>query len=146
MNTLIRIRGYVLGADLHEPTASFHNANPKYELLLHPELPDDWFPIQKIIDALKSEYEQAEFMKPPCFDDFHKPKLKDRCFDGNCFKFESLYKPSLKGELSLTTYDDELFHKFVQVVGHVQIQELGNCFLSFHIVEPAFHLADGFDR
>ena len=51
MNTLIRVRGYVLGSDVHEPTASSQTDKPKYELLVHPELPDDWFPIQEIIDT-----------------------------------------------------------------------------------------------
>ena len=146
MKTLIRIRGYVLGADVHEPTASFQQDKPKYELFVHPELPDDWFPIQEIIDSLKWEYEKAEYLKPFCFEEEKKPTLQDRCFEDGCFKFESLYKPKLEGELSLTKYDEELFNKFVQVVGHVQIQEFGNCFLSFHIIEPASHIAEGFDR
>ena len=60
--------------------------------------------------------------------------------------FESLYQPRLEGELKNAESDLDLHGKFVQVVGYVQQQELGNCFLSFHIVEPAIHPADGFDR
>ena len=145
MNTLIRVRGYVLGADVHEPTASFQTDKSKYDLLVHPELPDDWFSIQEIIDSLKWEYEQSKYLKPPTYEDLSKPAVKDRCFEDGCFKFESLYQPKLFGELDYTKYDEELFGKFVQVVGHVQIQEFGNCFLSFHIIEPAIHIADGFN-
>ena len=42
--------------------------------------------------------------------------------------------------------DDELIGAYVQVVGHLQTQELGNCFLSFHILEPAVHPAHGWDN
>ena len=59
--------------------------------------------------------------------------------------FESLYQPRLEGELKDAESDLDLNGKCVQVVGYVQQQELGNCFLSFHIVEPAIHPADGFD-
>ena len=51
----------------------------------------------------------------------------------------------LPGELSDLLHDDELLDRFVQVVGNVQIQERGNCFLSFHIVESMVHPASGFD-
>ena len=60
--------------------------------------------------------------------------------------FESLRQPRLEGELKNAESDLDLHGKYVQVVGYVQQQELGNCFLSFHIVEPAVHPADGFDR
>ena len=81
MNTLIRVRGYVLGADVHEPTASFQTDKSKYDLLVHPELPDDWFSIQEIIDSLKWEYEQSQYLKPPTYEDLSKPAVKDRCFE-----------------------------------------------------------------
>ena len=42
-------------------------------------------------------------------------------------------------------HDDELIGMFVQVVGHIQILEVGNAMLSMHIVEPAFNSLNGFD-
>ena len=39
----------------------------------------------------------------------------------------------------------KLTFKFVQVVGHIQLLEIGNAMLSMHIVEPAFNSLDGFD-
>ena len=59
--------------------------------------------------------------------------------------FESLYPPRLEGELKNAESNLDLCGKYVQVVGNVQQQELGNCFLSFHIVEPAVHPAELFD-
>ena len=67
-------------------------------------------------------------------------------FAGDSLKFESLYIPRLEGDFSFLTRDDELIGAYVQVIGHLQIQELGNCFLSFHILEPAVHPADGWDN
>ena len=66
-------------------------------------------------------------------------------FENDSIKFESLFPPRLEGELSDLLHDDELLNRFVLVVGNVQIQERGNCFLSFHIVESMVHHASGFD-
>ena len=65
---------------------------------------------------------------------------------GTSLKFESLHSPRLEGDFSFLTCDDEFIGALVQVVGHLQIQELGNCFLSFHILEPAVHPAQGWDN
>ena len=71
--------------------------------------------------------------------------LTDRIIYGTQIKFESLLAPKLVGNISDLTHDQELSYKYVQVVGHLQIQDLGNCFLSFHIVESVVHPAEGFD-
>ena len=73
-------------------------------------------------------------------------QLPDRVFEVDCIKFESLFQPRLEGELADCQHDDELLNRFVQVVGSVQVQERGNCFLSFHIVESILHPASGFDN
>ena len=59
--------------------------------------------------------------------------------------FQTTIEPRLEGDLSNRKYDDELVGKFVQVVGHIQILEVGNAMLSMHIVEAAFNSLDGFD-
>ena len=59
--------------------------------------------------------------------------------------FQTTIEPRLEGELMDNSYDDELIGKFVQVVGHIQLLEIGNTILSMHIVEPAFNSLDGFD-
>ena len=58
----------------------------------------------------------------------------------------SLHSPRLEGDISHLAYDEELIGKYVQVVGHLQIAEIGICFLSFHILEPAVHPACGWDN
>ncbi len=67
-------------------------------------------------------------------------------FAGDSLKFESLHIPRLVGDFSFLTRDDDLIGAFVHVVGHLQIQELGICFLSLHILEPAVHPAHGWDN
>ena len=49
MNTLIRMRGYVLGAYVIQPLTTYPDNIPKYELLLLPENP---LPITRLIRLL----------------------------------------------------------------------------------------------
>ena len=67
-------------------------------------------------------------------------------FAGDCLKFESLHSPQLDGDSSCLSYDKELIGKYVQVIGHLKISEIGICFLSFHILEPAVYPAHGWDK
>lgn len=145
MNTLIRITGYVMKANVFEQHRKYGYEKPKYELYLMPDDPNEIDAIEGRAVQLKQEH---ELTKPQVFTSqasVSNPKLPDRIAYGCEMKFESLHAPNLEGELSESTHDYELEHKYVQVVGHLQIQELGNCFLSFHIVESAAHPADGFD-
>ena len=147
MNTLLRIKGYVTSAEILEPFATYPDDLARHELFLFPESYDIYAQLERQIEELKMSHQ----MHQPRYSDLSfsyedKPGLKDRVFARDCIKFESLHCPQLEGELSSLTYDDEFRGKYVQVVGHLQIQELGNCFLSFHIVEPAVHPADGFDN
>ena len=146
MKTLVRIKGYVSHADMLEPFTAYPEDLVRYELHLFPQSFDVFCDLEHRIEELKQEHEQKQ--SPYCERHYHlveHPGVKDRVFAGDCIKFESLYSPRLEGELSSLTHDDEFRGKYVQVVGHLQIQELGNCFLSFHIVEPAVHPAEGFD-
>ena len=145
MKTLIRITGYVMNANVFEQHRKYGYEKPKYELYMMPDNPNELYTIEDRVEQLKREH---ELLKPQVFtsrDSANSPKLPDRIIYGSEMKFESLHAPKLEGELSDLTHDYELEHKYVQVVGHIQIQELGNCFLSFHIVESAAHPADGFD-
>ena len=147
MNTLVRIKGYVSHADVLEPFTTYPEDLVRYELHLFPQSCDDFAVLEHRIEELKQQHE----MKQPPYSERHyhlveHPGIKDRVFAGDCIKFESLHSPRLEGVLSSLVHDDEFRGKFVQVVGHLQIQELGNCFLSFHIIEPAVHPADGFDN
>lgn len=139
--------GYVFGANVLEPFAAYPKDQPRYELLIIPEYCNSYEDeIMPIVEYLKGEHEQQKYLQDPSYEDHEEPVVKDRIVVHECLKFESLFKPRLEGELADLATDYELVTKFIQVVGHVQIQELGNCFLSFHIVEPAVHSADKIDR
>ncbi len=147
MKTLIRMSGYVFGANVLEPFAAYPKDQPRYELLIIPEHCDSYEnEILPIVEYLKGEHEKQKYLPDPSYEDHEEPVVKDRVVVRECLKFESLFKPRLEGELADLATDYELVTKFIQVVGHVQIQEFGNCFLSFHIVEPAVHSADKIDR
>ena len=145
--TTIRIQGYVVRADVLQPFTTYHDEKERYELTLLPYNPDTAHQLEYQIEEVKRQFYMAQ---PASF--YHEEnnhpsrQLEDRVFENDCIKFESLFQPRLEGELSDLLHDDELWNRFVQVVGNVQIQERGNCFLSFHIVEAMPHPATGFDN
>ena len=145
MQTLTRINGYIMNANVFEPHWECGGEAPKYELYLMPSDSNEFHILEGRIEELKREHElsKSQVFKP--LNSTGTPTLQDRIIYGTQIKFESLHAPKLKGELSDIADDHGLKHRYVQVVGHLQIQELGNCFLSFHIVESAVHPAEGFD-
>ena len=150
MNKPIRITGYVDQADVLEPymqrayelgTEGIYQeieSIKKYRLFLMASMSD-------VMELVKNvQHREFEW----CME--HSPQGQNnppesRISYENGLIFESLYQPRLEGELKNAESDLDLHGKYVQVVGYIQQQELGNCFLSFHIVEPAVHPADGFD-
>ena len=147
MNTLVRFQGYVTDAHILELYPKHCYDIKRYELHLCPSDCTHFYDLEHRVEKLKREYEQQQPYDSQRFSN-HGTCLapKDRVFAGDSLKFESLHSPRLEGDFSFLTRDDELIGAYVQVVGHLQIQELGNCFLSFHILEPAVHPADGWDN
>ena len=145
MKTLTRIQGYIMNAVVFEPHWKWGDEAPKYELYLTPYDQNEFYTLEDRIKQLKQEqkYSKPQSILTPA--SAVTPTLTDRIIYGTQIKFESLLAPKLEGNLSDLTHDQELRYKYVQVVGHLQIQDLGNCFLSFHIVESAVHPAEGFD-
>ena len=132
-------------AHVFEQHRKYGSEKPRNELYIMPDDPSDMYKLEDRIEQLKREH---ECQKPQLFlspDAAIAPNLSDRIIYGCEIKFESLYPPILEGDLSDLNNDYELEHRDAQVVGYLQIQELGTCFLSFHIVESAIHPADGFD-
>jgi len=145
MKTLTRIKGYVMTAHVLEQHRKYGYEKPRYELYIMPDDPDEIYKLEDRVEQLKLEHERQKaqlFISPEAT---ITPNLPDKIINGCEIKFESLHPPILEGDLSDLNNDYELEHRYVQVVGHLQIQEVGNCFLSFHIVESAIHPADGFD-
>ena len=150
MNKPIRITGYVDQADVLEPYMQrayelgtegiYQEIEPikKYRLFLMASMSDV---MELVTDVQHREFEWC--MEHSRQGQNNPPE--SRISYENGLIFESLYQPRLEGEFKNAESDLDLHGKYVQVVGYVQQQELGNCFLSFHIVEPAVHPADGFD-
>ena len=136
MNKAIRVRGWLLSANIINPRKLLTNELPRYYLAIQPENPMVFDEIQEQVDQKKREaetpYSSTEI-------------IEDKIFDGCKVIFQTTIEPRLEGELMDNSYDDELIGKFVQVVGHIQLLEIGNAMLSMHIVEPAFNSLDGFD-
>ena len=145
MKTLIRIQGYILNANVFNPHWKWGDEAPKYELYLTPYDSNEFYILEDMIEQLKREHKYSKPQSITTPESIRTQPLADRIFYGTQIKFESLLAPKLEGNLSDLTHDHELKYKYVQVVGHLQIQDLGNCFLSFHIVESAVHPAEGFD-
>ena len=146
MNTLVRIQGYVTDAHVLEPYAKNSYDIKRYELYLLPSEYTHFYDVKNRMIELKRELEQQQLLDAEyCLSHDERPVLKDRVFAGDSLKFESLHFPKLEGAFLSLTNNNELIGAYVQIVGHLQIQELGNCFLSFHILESAVHPADGWD-
>ena len=156
MNKPIRITGYVDQADVLETYMQrayklgtegiyegiYQEIEPikKYRLFLMASSLSDVMELVTDVQHRETEWRTENSSQ----EQNNSPKSLISCKNG--LIFESLYQPRLEGELKNAKSDLDLNGKYVQVVGYVQQQELGNCFLSFHIVEPAIHPADGFDR
>ena len=65
-----------------------------------------------------------------------------RVIEDGLLVFETIREPRLEGEFSDFTTDDQFIGKHCQVVGHLQQLDLGDCMMSFHILEPAVHPSD----
>ena len=136
MKQPIRVRGWISTANLINPRKLFTDQLPKYYLVIHPEAPI-------VFDELKDQVDQRKLEVETPYSQFE--SHEDEIFDGCKVVFQTTIEPLLEGDLSNRKYDDELVGKFVQVVGHIHILEVGNAMLSMHIVEPAFNSLEGFD-
>ena len=136
MKQAIRVRGWISTANLINPRKLLTDELPRYYLAVQPEDPIVFDELQEQMDQKKREAETTYSSKEI---------FEDEIFDGCKVIFQTTIEPRLEGELMDNSYDDELIGKFVQVVGHIQLLEIGNAILSMHIVEPAFNSLDGFD-
>ena len=136
MKQPIRVRGWISTANIINPRKLFTDELPRYYLAIQPEDPIVFDEIQEQVDQTKREAE-TPYSPTEIFE--------DKIFDGCKVIFQTTIEPRLEGELMDNSYDDELVGKFVQVVGHIQLLEIGNAMLSMHIVEPAFNSLGGLD-
>ena len=79
MNTLIRMRGYVMRADVLEPFATYPENQPRYELLIIPEHPYSYEnEIMPIVEYLKDEHVKQKYLQGPSYENHEIPVVKDR--------------------------------------------------------------------
>ena len=145
MNTLMRIKGYILDSSVIAPDTDNLTGNTIYRLSLMPESPSVFDEIEERVREVKQLRLQSYVPNTDLDYECRSGSFSDRLFKGDCVLFESLFKPKIDESLSMLGQDEMLVHKFVQVVGHIQTQEYGNVFLSFHIVEPALQVGNDFD-
>ena len=136
MKQAIRVRGWISTANLINPRKLFTDELPRYYLAIQPEDPIVFDELQEKVEQRKLEAE-TPYSTTESF--------KDEIFEGCEVIFRTIIEPRLEGDLLNREHDDELIGMFVQVVGHIQILEVGNAMLSMHIVEPAFNSLNGFD-
>ena len=154
MNTLVRLRGFVLDAHILEmkriqkyriPTIEEiknhvrHGRHKdalthfsRYEVTLVPENVNDLFEIDYRLRDKNS-------VKYPCQFGFQFD------IDDNEVTFQTVKVPRVTGELTKVESDEDFKGKFVQVVGHIQTPPMKDPFISFHIVDPAYKTLDGFN-
>ena len=127
-----------------DPYKYQHTGNkvvPKYRLTLFPLDPKYYDEIQSQVELRHSAWifdkwdGTGEEPEPG-------PPSMHRVIEDGLLVFETIREPRLEGEFSDFTTDDEFIGKHCQVVGHLQQLDLGDCMMSFHILEPAVHPSD----
>ena len=145
MNTLVRVRGYITSAHIYNPIRRLIDTEPKYTLSIQPENPS-------IYDELEEKVQQLRTVNMHRMENTYTPNgehweehFESRVINGCEVNVESLYKPDIKDELATLQDDSELLGKFVQLVGHLYIHELGIVCLSSHILETAYQPNENFE-
>jgi len=142
MNTLVRIRGWITGANLLTPNSHIYEPEVKYTFRLSPEDYTTFRELEERIQEVKKEHYESKEHEDP---DEYSYKYKDTVIDGAEICFESLLKPKLKEEFNDINHDSDLYGRLVQAVGHLRIHKGGNCYLTCHILEPAYESLNRFE-
>ncbi len=110
----------------------------RYQLALFPMDPTYYSDIESQIELKHAAWTFAHWNEMGEDSQSETPSLS-RVFEDDCLIFETTRKPRLEGEFSGFTTDDQFNGNYCQVVGHLQQLDLGDCMMSFHILEPAVH-------
>lgn len=134
MTTLIRVRGWVTESKVIRPMRSYVNERDIYSVRIQPACSSLYEEIEEQLHQIRDARKQDHNLQDPLTTYV---QHRDFLFDGCEVCFETFHKPRLVQGLEAYEQDDELLGKFVQVVGHIQIMNDLNAFLSVHIIEPA---------
>ena len=116
-------------SNIIDPVNDFFREDLVYKIALQPADPGFFLDLERLVETVKEEHE-SPYEKTVTYN--HKDKLIDHCN----LTFETVFQPRLEGELREIDNDSQMFGRYVQVVGNLQILPNGNLFLSPHIVEP----------
>ena len=131
MNTTIDVSGWITDSNLITPTTSFFE-QPKYQLSIQPSY--------DVLAEIEQRVEDIKRMKedPHSYNKNEQGvasyQHKDRCFKGCNLTFECLQQPRLVGSFKNAKNDGELYGKWVNVVGRIQVMPDGNAYLSINQV------------
>ncbi len=142
MNTLVRVRGYVTSAHIFEPLRRFIDTEPKYTLSIQPENPYTYDVLESSIQALREANIHTMMNSRNSDGSYWEEHYESRVINGSEIQVESLYKPDIQMEINS---DDDLYGKFIQLVGHLYIHQTGIICLSSHIIETAYHPNENFE-
>ena len=137
MQTLIRTKGWITHSSLLQPVFGY-GAKDVYRLSLSPEFPYIYDEIEDMARELKDEKNQSSPTQDPCISSSE--PYPDHLLNGSEILFETIRKPKLLNSLAEFENDNEFLGEFVQVVGHMQIHNLGIVYISPHIIETAYKL------
>ena len=135
MQTLIRTKGWITHASILQPRSGY-GAEEVFRLSLSPEFPWIYNEIEDMATELKDEKKQSSPTQYS-FISSSEP-YPDHLINGSEILFETIRKPQLLNTLAKFENDDEFLGEFVQVVGHMQIHDLGIVYISPHIIETAY--------
>jgi hypothetical protein len=131
MNTTIDVSGFITDSNLITPKTSFFE-QPKFQLSIQPSY-----------DVLEEIEQRIEDIKRMSEDPYSYNKNergvnayqhKDKCLKGCNLLFECLQPPRLVGSIKGAMNDGELYGKYVNVVGRIQVMPDGNAYLSVNQV------------
>ena len=123
----MRIEGCIADANIINPL-QLENGELKYTVKLNP-IDHIFQRLESIIEDLESNWkinnQITDHAIPPT-----------KIIESSMINLETIIKPQLLGWCSKCINDQEYESRYVQAVGHIEIQKLGNCFLTLEILEP----------
>jgi hypothetical protein len=129
MNTTIDVSGFITDSNLITPKTSFFE-QPKFQLSIQPSY-DVLVEIEQRVEDTKRMMESPYSYNEQGVETYQN---KDRCLKGCNLLFECLQQPRLVGSIKGAMNDGELYGKYVNVVGRIQVLPDGNAYLSVNQV------------
>ena len=131
MNTTIDVSGFITDSNLITPKTSFFE-QPKFQLSIQPTYSDLVEIEQRVEDTKRMSEDPYSYNKDERGVETY--QNKDRCLKGCNLLFECLQQPRLVGTIKDAMNDGELYGKYVNVVGRIQVMPDGNAYLSVNQV------------